>query len=148
MRRRKEKMGLRLRMLERKEDGSGVSGEKMIGTLKKRKKYSIQEEPTQQGWYVRVQQCWKVRYVRTQQSWRRRRGRLKITIQSRKVRKRRRIFEDHPRRFRKEGETFLLRKGRSMEKWTGRGVEDGKAAHHLRGFPPLCAPIFPSEKNN
>ena len=74
--------------------------------------------------------------------------RLKITIQLRKVQKRRRIFEDHPRRFRKEGETFLLRKGRSMEKWTGRGVEDGKAAHHLRGFPPLCAPIFPSEKNN
>ena len=47
MRRRKEKMGLRSRMLERKEDGSGVSGEKMIGTLKKRgKKYSILEEPT------------------------------------------------------------------------------------------------------
>ena len=58
MRRRKEKMGLRSRMLERKEDGSRVSGEKIIGTLKKRNKYSIQEEPTQQGWYVRVQQCW------------------------------------------------------------------------------------------
>ena len=64
--------------------------------------------------------------------------------------KKKKKLQDHPRRFRKEGEmtTLKLRKGQFMDKWPGRGLEDGKAAHHLRGFPPLCAPIFPSEKKN
>ena len=37
-------------------------------------------------------------------------------------------------------------KGQFLEIRTGKGVEGGKATFQFRGFPPLCAPIVPSEE--
>ena len=60
--------------------------------------------------------------------------------------KKKKDFRRPSKKITKGRRDILAEKGPVLGEMDRQGVEDGKAAHDLRGFPKVCAPIFLSER--